>query len=73
MGSLFDIDGPNLDRSFIHLRSAEHPTEQALHGLIEEMWRRYEPYADPDFREGFARDVDGRFLKFTASAEFSAS
>ncbi|MFG1179337.1 hypothetical protein [Xanthobacter versatilis] len=21
----------------------------------------YEPYADPDFRHGFARDVDGRF------------
>jgi hypothetical protein len=25
------------------------------------MWSTYEPYADPDFRQGFARDVDGRF------------
>ncbi|MDR6585650.1 hypothetical protein [Herbaspirillum frisingense] len=25
------------------------------------MWDRYEPYADPDFRHDFARDVDGRF------------
>ncbi len=25
------------------------------------MWTRYEPYADPDFRPDFARDVDGRF------------
>ncbi len=25
------------------------------------MWATYEPYADPDFPQGFARDVDGRF------------
>jgi hypothetical protein len=29
--------------------------------MLQEMWVRYEPYADPDFRQGFARDVDGRF------------
>jgi hypothetical protein len=25
------------------------------------MWATYQPYADPDFPQGFARDVDGRF------------
>jgi len=25
------------------------------------MWATYEPYADPDFPQGFAHDVDGRF------------
>jgi len=58
---IFDFDGPNLDRGFANLREPEHSVEQELHELIERMWERYEPYADPDFRHGFARDVDGRF------------
>ncbi|MGV2981967.1 hypothetical protein ACERNI_17500 [Camelimonas sp. ID_303_24] len=61
MNRIFDFDGPNLNKGFIHLRAAEHPEEKRLHGIIEGMWERYEPYADPDFRDGFARDVDGRF------------
>ncbi|MCP1848201.1 MULTISPECIES: hypothetical protein [unclassified Bradyrhizobium] len=61
MSDLFDVDGPNLDRGFQNLKVAEHPIEQQLHALLQEMWGRYEPYADPDFRQGFARDVDGRF------------
>lgn len=61
MTRIFDFDGPNLDRGFVNLRAADHPTERELHDLIERMWQLYEPYADPDFRDGFARDVDGRF------------
>jgi len=61
MTRLFDIDGPNLDRGFVNLKAAESSFEQHLHGLIESMWAVYEPYADPDFAQGFARDVDGRF------------
>lgn len=61
MTRIFDFDGANLDQGFVNLRAADHPTERQLHDLIEQMWRRYEPYADPDFRDGFARDVDGRF------------
>lgn len=61
MARIFDFDGPNLDRGFANLRAPEHPVEHELHELIEPMWERYEPYADPDFRHGFARDVDGRF------------
>jgi len=58
---IFNFDGPNLNKGFINLRAAEHPEEKRLHSIIEGMWKRYEPYADPDFRDGFARDVDARF------------
>lgn len=61
MPRLFDIDGENLDLSFRNLKAAELPIEQDLHERIETMWQAYEPYADPDFPQGFARDVDGRF------------
>lgn len=61
MSKLFDLDGRNLDRGFQNLKAAESPIERELHELIETMWMAYEPYADPDFPQGFARDVDGRF------------
>lgn len=61
MSDLFDVDGANLDLGFQNLKAAESPFERELHALLQEMWQRYEPYADPDFRQGFARDVDGRF------------
>lgn len=61
MTDLFDIEGANLDRGFENLKSARCPTEEQLRSLLQDMWARYEPYADPDFRQGFARDLDGRF------------
>lgn len=61
MSELFDVDGANLDLGFENLKAAEFPIEQQLRALLKEMWARYEPYADPDFRQGFARDIDGRF------------
>lgn len=61
MTRLFDVDGHNLDRGFENLKAAESPCERQLHDRIEAMWSIYEPYADPDFPQGFARDVDGRF------------
>lgn len=61
MSDLFDVDGANLDLGFENLKIAEFPIEQQLRAMLQEMWARYEPYADPDFRQGFARDVDGRF------------
>lgn len=63
MTNLFDVNGPSLDRGFENLKAAESPFEQQLHDHIEAMWATYKPYADPDFRQGFARDVDGRFWK----------
>jgi hypothetical protein len=61
MSDLFDVDGANLDLAFENLKAAEFTVGQQLHDTLQEMWTRYEPYADPDFRQGFARDVDGRF------------
>lgn len=61
MSDLFDVDGANLDGGFENLKSAELLTEQQLRAILQEMWSRYEPYADSDFRHGFARDVEGRF------------
>jgi hypothetical protein len=61
MSDLFDVDGANLDRGFENLKAAKCPPEQQLRAMLQDMWTTYEPYADPDFRQGFARDVDGRF------------
>ena len=61
MSDLFDIDGVDLDLGFQNIKVAQFPIEQRLRAMLQEMWERYEPYADPDFRQGFARDVDGRF------------
>lgn len=61
MSDLFDVDGTNLDLGFANLKAAESPVEQQLRALLQAMWTRYEPYADSDFRQGFARDIDGRF------------
>lgn len=61
MSDLFDVNGANLDRGFRNLKAADSPYEQELRAILEGMWATYEPYADPDFRQGFARDMDGRF------------
>lgn len=61
MSDLFDVDGADLNPGFENLKVAKFPIEQEIRATLEEMWARYEPYADPGFRQGFARDVDGRF------------
>ena len=61
MSDLFDVDGANLDPGFENLKAAQSPIDQQLRAMLQEMWERYEPYADRGFRPGFARDVDGRF------------
>ncbi len=61
MTDLFDVEGQNLDLGFANLKAAQSGYEQVLRDMLVGMWATYEPYADPDFRQGFARDVDGRF------------
>jgi hypothetical protein len=61
MSDLFDVDGNNLDLGFKNLREAKYQIEQKLKATLQEMWTVYEPFADPDFRQGFARDIDARF------------
>jgi hypothetical protein len=64
MSSLFETDGENLDLGYKNLREGKFPQERAMCSALNKMWGAYEPYADPDFREGFARDPDGRFWEF---------
>jgi len=59
--TLWNIDGPNLDRGYVNLRDGQSATEHALREALDEKWAAYEPYADPDYREGFARDPHARF------------
>ena len=61
MSNLFDVDRAKLDPRFENLKAARSPIYQQLRAMLQEMWERYEPYADQNFRDGFARDVDGRF------------
>ena len=56
MSSLFEIDGENLDLGYKNLREGKFPAERAMCLVPNKMWGAYEPYADPDFRDGFARD-----------------
>jgi hypothetical protein len=61
MSDLFEIDGPDLDRGYLNLRAGEHAIEHDLREMLQELWTLYEPFADPGFRSGFARDPDARF------------
>lgn len=61
MTNLFDVEGPDLDMGFVNIKGAQSRTEQEQKVMLQSMWERYEPYADPDFRQGFARDMEARF------------
>jgi hypothetical protein len=61
VSELFKIEGPNLDLGYINLREGKSSQEREIGEKLEEMWRTYEPYADPDFTRAFARDPEGRF------------
>ena len=54
MTSLFDVGGDNLDLGFVNIREGRFAAEQRLQRALEEMWSVYAPYADLDFRQGFA-------------------
>jgi len=53
--------GDNLDVGYLNLRASQSPVERDMVQTLEAMWAQYEPYADPDFVEAFARDPDSRF------------
>jgi hypothetical protein len=61
MSQLFEIEGDDLDIGFMNLRAKEHRQEQQIVQALEQMWAQFEPYADPDYREAFARDPESRF------------
>lgn len=61
MCAIFDIEGEGLDVGYVNIKAGLTESERGMRDLIEALWADYEPYADQDFREGFARDVDARF------------
>ena len=61
MRSLWDVDGSNVDVGYANLREASCAEERRIRGVLDEMWASYNPYADPDFPQAFARDLDARF------------
>lgn len=61
MCGIFDIDGDGLDIGYVNIKAGLAAPEREMRDLIESLWAEYEPYADCDFCEGFAQDVDGRF------------
>lgn len=61
MVTLFDIDGDNLDLGYKNLCRSEFAAEKELACHLDKLWAAYAPYADPDFKQGFARDPDSRF------------
>jgi len=67
---LFSLDIPDAHVGYRNLRQAEFPQEQAINDGLEELWRRYEPYADTDFCSEFARQPDARFWEMYLAIRF---
>lgn len=61
MCGIFDLEGDGLDIGYVNIKDGIAAPEREMRDFVEELWAEYEPYADGDFREGFAQDVDGRF------------
>ena len=61
MCDIFSVQGDNLSQGYINIRNARARPEEEIRAIVQRMWAAYEPFADADFCEGFARDVDGRF------------
>jgi hypothetical protein len=61
MAPLFDLDGPCLDPGYRNLRAGARAEEREIKATLETMWLHYQPYADTDFADAFARDPDARF------------
>jgi hypothetical protein len=60
--ALFDIESPNASQGYKNLKAAaSDSTGGQIRHALEQMWIKYEPYADTDFREAFAIDQDPGF------------
>ena len=61
MASLFGATGDDLDPGYLNLQSRESETERRIVETLEDMWVKYEPFADLNFVQEFARQPDSRF------------
>jgi hypothetical protein len=67
---LFALDIPDAHVGYRNLWRAEFPHEVAINNGPEELWRRYETYADTDFCSVFARQPDARFWEMYLAIRF---
>lgn len=51
----------DVDLGYANLRSRNRPEASEIADQLEAMWQIYEPFADIDFRGGFAQDPEARF------------
>src|SRR4051794_35432444 len=61
MTDLWGVRGSAVHLGYRNLQEARARAEQQIRSVLDGMWGAYEPYADPDFPSGFARDPEGRF------------
>ena len=59
--SLFNVQCPNYDQFWQKSKNADNPKLLAVKDRLEFLWELYQPYADPNFRQEFARQVHRRF------------
>ena len=58
---LFDVSIENPDRGWLNIQADDYQCETQMILALEELWAEYEPYADANFREDFARDPNPKF------------
>lgn len=73
MDSLWEIEGDHIDVGYTNLRLARSRAELVLRQCLDDMWLRYEPYADHDFKEAFARDPAARFWEMHLGCKLLAA
>lgn len=62
MALLFDNDDPDASQGFKNLKAAaDDSTGGKIRLALEELWSRFEPYADKQFIKEFGRHVEERF------------
>jgi len=59
--SLFIDDINAEDNIYNTIRDGQEPYEMKVRSFMEELWRRYCPYGDADFRQQLHIDLDSRF------------
>lgn len=73
MSRLFEDDYPGADQGYVNLKSQEYEAEREMHGALQALWERYEPFAENDFRRQFAAEPQARFWEmFLACALLDA-
>ncbi len=73
MIDLWGVEGDNVDIGYVNIREARARAEIEIRDAIDSMWAAYAPYADPDFKEAFARDPDARFWEMHLGCKLMAS